>query len=283
MLTVLVRVIGGLAAVVVLAVACIYATSEWMLRRTYDAPLEPAPAAVTAADFEEGRRMAVIVGCWAGCHGVVGEGDTLEAPGIFRATAPTLSEVLPRYSDAELVRLVRYGVKRNGRTALGMPSGTFYPLSDEDLARIVAHLRRQPPSPPVPPMRHVTLLGRIALVTGEWETSVGEVDRTRPRWGALPRTTAFERGRYLASITCTECHGLDLQGETYEGSPSLAVVAAYDAEAFRRLLRTGEPISRRDLGIMSWTARNAFVHFTDEEIADLYAYLRAYHGVGEPP
>lgn len=281
LLTVIIRVVGGLAAVAVLAVAAIYAISEWMLRRTYDAPLEPLPASVTAADLEEGQRMAVVVGCWAGCHGMTGEGDTLEAPGIFRATAPTLSAVLPRYSDAELVRLIRYGVKRDGRTALGMPSGTFYPLSDADLARIIAHLRRQRSSEPVPPMRHVTLLGRVALVTGEWETSVGEVDRTRPRWGALPRTTPFERGRYLASITCTECHGLDLQGETYEGSPSLAVVAAYDAEQFRHLLRTGEPISGRDLGIMSWTARNAFAYFTDEEIADLYSYLRAYQEAGE--
>lgn len=280
-LTVLVRVVGGLAAVMVLAVACVYAASEWMLRRTYDAPLEPAPAAVTAVDLEEGRRLAIIVGCWAGCHGMVGEGDTLEAPGIFRATAPTLSEVLPRYSDAELVRLVRYGVKRDGRTALGMPSGTFYPLSDSDLARVIAHLRRQPPSPPVPQMRRVTVLGRVALVTGRWETSVGEVDRTRPRWGELPRTTAFERGRYLASITCTECHGLDLRGEAFEGSPSLAVVAAYDPERFRHLMRTGEPISGRDLGIMSWTARNAFAYFTDEEIADLYNYLRAYPEASE--
>jgi mono/diheme cytochrome c family protein len=275
MSTILLRVIGALSAVAVLAVAGIYAASEWMLRRTHDAPLASIPTAVSAADLQEGRRLAAIVGCWAGCHGMTGEGDTLEAPGIFRVTAPTLSEVLPRYGDAELVRLIRYGVKRDGRPALGMPSATFYQLSDSDLARIIAHLRRQPPSPPVPRMRRITLLGRVALVTGRWETSVGQVDRTRPRWGALPRTTAFERGRYLASITCTECHGVDLQGDAYEGSPSLAVVAAYSPERFRHLMRTGEPLSGRDLGIMSWTARNGFAHLTDEEIADLYAYLRA--------
>jgi cytochrome c553 len=176
-------------------------------------------------------------------------------------------------------RLVRYGVKRDGRTAIGMISGTFYPLSDMDLARIIAFLRLQPPAASVPRERHVTLRGRLALLSGKWKTSAGEVDRDTPRWGELPRETPFERGRYLASITCTECHGFDLMGETLEGSPSLAIVAMYDAERFRRLLRTGQPPSGRDLGIMSWVARNGFAYFTDEEIEDLYVFLRSYHGL----
>ena len=268
---------GSLAAVLLLVLAYVYAASEWMLRRTHDAPMQPIAPVSAPADLVEGERLSKIVGCWAGCHGMEGEGDTLDVPGVFRITGPTLSEVLPQYSDAELVRLVRYGVKRDGRTALGMASGTFYPLSDADLARIIAHLRRQAARPPVSRERHVTLLGRAALATGEWKTSAGEVDRTMPRWGELPRRTPFERGRYLASITCTECHGFDLQGEVFEGSPSLAVVAAYTPEQFRHLLRTGEPISGRDLGIMSWTARYGFTHFTDQEIDDLYAFLREHH------
>lgn len=280
--TALVRTLGLLAAVAVLALAGVYAASQWMLCRERDAPLEPVPTVSSAPDLEEGRRLAVIVGCWAGCHGMEGEGDTLEAEGIYRVTGPTLSEVLPHYSDEELVRLVRYGVKRDGRTAIGMASGTFYPLNDLDLARIIAHLRRQPTLPPVPRERHVTLTGRLALLGGKWETSADEVDRTMPRWGELPRTTPFERGRYIASITCSECHGHDLQGETLEGSPSLAVVRAYAPEQFRHLLRTGDPPSGRDLGIMSWTSRNAFAHFTDQEIDDLYHYLRAYHAAGPP-
>ena len=48
-----------------------------------------------------------------------------------------------------------------------------------------------------------------------------------PRWGELPRRTAFERGRYLASIVCAECHGLDFHGNALEGGPSLAVLAAW--------------------------------------------------------
>lgn len=187
--------------VVLLALAGVFDASEWMLRRSRDAPIEPLPTVSGAADLEEGKRLAIIVGCWAGCHGMQGEGDTMEAPGIFHVTGPTLSHVLPAYSDEELVRLIRYGVKRDGRSALGMASQTFYFPGDEDLSRIVAHLRRGPNMPPVPRERHVTIRGR-----------------------------------------------------------------------------TGQPLDGRDLGIMSWTARDAFTYFTDQEIADLYAYFRANPG-----
>ncbi|HET9983457.1 MAG TPA: c-type cytochrome [Longimicrobiales bacterium] len=269
--------LAGAAVVTAGAVAAVYAGSEWILRRARQAPLEPLPVLAAPADLAEGERLAKIVGCWAGCHGMQGEGDVEAAPGIFSAVAPTLSAVLPLYSDAELARLVRYGVKRDGRTAIGMISGTFHPLGDEDLARIVAHLRRQPASPPVERERRMTLLGRLALVTGRWQASADEVDRAQPRWGNLPRRTPFEQGRYLVSITCTECHGFDLRGEAFEGSPSLAVVAAYRPEQFRHLLRTGEPLDGRDLGLMSWVAKNGFAHFTDAESDAIHAYLRAYH------
>jgi len=149
-------------------------------------------------------------------------------------------------------------------------------LSDADLQRIIAHLRAQPPSPPVPRTRVINFTGRWAIVTGAWKTSADEVDRKMPRWGELPHASGFERGRYLVSITCTECHGLDLQGRGVYGSPPLDVVNAYSAEQFRHLLRTGEPISNRDLGIMSSVAREAFKVFTDEEIGDIHAYLREY-------
>ncbi|MGH8722048.1 MAG: c-type cytochrome, partial [Burkholderiales bacterium] len=152
-------------------------------------------------------------------------------------------------------------------------------LSPPDLANIIAFLRLQPPLPAVPRTLEIPLRGRLALATGVWRVSAEQVDRSSPRWGELPRTTPFERGRYYASITCAECHGVDYQGNRLEGAPSLAILAAYDPGQFRHLLRTGEPISRRDLGIMSWVSRVAFSLFSDEEIGDLYYFLRQHHGL----
>ena len=97
-----------------------------------------------------------------------------------------------------------------------------------------------------------------------------------PRWGELPRNTSFERGRYLASIVCTACHGLDFKGSAFESSPPLAIVVRYSAEQFRRLLRTGKPVDGRDIAAMGWMPD---VDFTDQEFAGLYVFLRAYHGL----
>lgn len=272
---------AGVVAIATLAAAGIYALSEWRLRRSYDAPLVPLRLQ-EPIDLAKGERMAKIVGCWAGCHGPQGEGGSEKIAGIVRHTAPTLSDVVPRYTDEELVRLIRYGVQRDGRSAVGMISYTFWSLSDQDLANIIAHLRRQPARPPVPRKLELTVRGRIALATGEWKVSAAQVDRTIPRWGELPRRNAFERGRYFASVTCSECHGLDFRGNSLERAPSLAIVAAYSPDQFRHLLRTGEALGGRDLGLMSRVARNAFALFSDQEISDVYAFLRMYHGVDAP-
>ncbi len=269
------RLLIGLAALALAGAAALFGASEWKIRRTHDAPLVALTAAAPG-DPVAGEHMARVVGCWAGCHGKQGEGGTDILEGLRTVTAPTLTAVVPLYSDAELVRLVRYGVKRDGRSAIGMASSTWWPLADQDLADIFAHLRSQPAREPVARRLEITFRGRLGLATGAWKVSADQVDRSIPRWGEQPRNTPYERGRYLASIVCSECHGLDFNGFPLEGGPSLAIVAIYDPGQFRTLLHTGKPIGGRDIPKMSWMADAGF---TDAEISDLYAFLRAYHGL----
>ncbi len=86
--------------------------------------------------------------------------------GYYSVTAPNLSWIILSYSDSELARLIRFGVKRDGSSALGMISYTFYPLSEKDLSDIIAHLRRQPPQPAAPGHRTITMTARIRLALG---------------------------------------------------------------------------------------------------------------------
>ena len=39
-------------------------------------------------------------------------------------------------------------------------------------------------------------------------------------------------------------------------------------------MRTGKPVSGKELRLMSGVARGRFAHFTDREVAELYAYLK---------
>lgn len=273
----------GLLAVLVplplFAVGGLYALSEWQLRRPRDAPFDAGLRLPVSTDDAEARRQAILVGCWEGCHGKTGQGLTLTLPGSQRLTAPALSKVLPLYSDGELVRLLRYGVRKDGSTALMMPADTFYPMGDAHIGAIVDFLRRQPKVAGPRRERSLSLKTRMAVLRGEFPLSALEVDPSAPRWGELPRRTPFERGRYIASTVCAECHGRDFNGDAWDGGPALAIIAAYDFAQFKHLLRTGEPPGGRDLGDMGEVARDAFVYFDDTELADLYVFLRGRAGL----
>ena len=197
--------------IAVVGVTAIFGTSEWRLRRTHDVPLAPLRSGLESPDPMEGERLAKIVGCWAGCHGQTGQGGSIDMDGYYSVTAPGLPSIIPRYSDAELVRLIRFGVKRDGSSALGMTSYTFYPLADEDLANIISHLRRQPPLPTAPGHRTISTTARIKLALGEWQASVARVSEAHP--GRFPLELHVPRVRPLA------LPGL-LAGNQKIGSPS---------------------------------------------------------------
>lgn len=263
------RLIVTLVALGLGFVFVVYAASEWKVQRAYSIPLTQ-PRTDFKLDAIAGERMAKIVGCWAGCHGVRGEGGVEEIPGIRRVTAPPLGSVIPHYSDAELVRLVLQGVKRDGRSAIGMSSYTFWPLGDADVANIIYFLRLQPPADAVERTTQIPFVSRLKLLQGVWSLSADQVNKSQPRWGNMPRTNSYERGRFLAAIVCAECHGADYLGDPLEGGPSLTILTIYDREKFAELMTTG--ISQAGIAVesMSWLPD---IEFTDRDIVDLYDFL----------
>ncbi len=72
-----------------------------------------------------------------------------------------------------------------------------------------------------------------------------------------------------------------MMGASMRSRLARAMAVGFGVIALMAGLAVASILSGRDLGIMSWTARNAFAHFTDAEIADLYQFLRAYHGGGK--
>lgn len=49
------------------------------------------------------------------------------------------------YPDADLARIIRRGVRPDGRTVVVMPSEMFSALTDADLGKILAYLHSEPP------------------------------------------------------------------------------------------------------------------------------------------
>jgi len=61
--------LGSLAGLGIIAYAVLYTLSERVLRRTYEAPAVALSMPNDSASIMEGRRLATIRGCFAGCHG----------------------------------------------------------------------------------------------------------------------------------------------------------------------------------------------------------------------
>ena len=271
---------AGMAAVVLVALLVVYGLSERVFRRVYPAPTAPAFTATLPADaasLAEGRRLAVTRGCYAGCHGAGLAGRVfMYQPGVGRLVAPNLTAAVRRYSDAELERIIRHGVRPDGRSVFGMPSDMFRGLSDADLARLLAFLRSQPSvRDALGPSVQLGPLGRLGLVLGECPPTAVLVRRDSAAQTLAERPDEADTpgvGRYVARTSCTECHGPGLRGG--DGTPSLAIAAAYAPAEFRHFLRTGEAKGGRELRLMSDMARRRFSQLTDAEIGALHAYLR---------
>ena len=149
--------------------------------------------------------------------------------------------------------------------AVGHVHPTFRSGSERDPERHVP--RHSGPETDV----HVRLMGRVGVIVGQF-TPVADRIRQAP-----PATTdTNDLGRYLALTSCTECHGQDFRGK--DPAPDLRVIAAYDQPTFIRFMRTGTAVGGRELGLMSRVARSRFSHFTDDEVAALYGYLRGVAG-----
>lgn len=260
----------GLAAA---ALVILWIWSGRIIDRTYPTPTSDFRADVATADLEEGRRLAILRGCYAGCHGKQLEGGLFNDDIVLGyIVTPDLTRAFAEMSDAELDALIRRGVKPDGTSTLVMPSASFYHLSDSDLNDITAFIRSQPPSDAAVSEMRPGLLLRLMLVRGRWPTQAENIAANGP-W--LPAATADddEHGRYLALTVCAECHQMDLQG--FPGfTPSLAATIAYSRDDFGRLLSEGIGLGGRQLGLMREVAVGRFVHFTEPEVDALYAYLR---------
>ncbi|MEI9928198.1 MAG: cytochrome c [Sphingomonas sp.] len=267
------RILLALAGIVVVALVILYGGSEWVLRRAHHVPLAAIAIPTDAASIAEGGRLAAIEGC-RGCHGPNSEGTVWPDPPAFVASIapPGIARAIASYSDAELLRLIRHGVRKDGTTLFIMPTISHRFIADDDAAKLIAWIRTLKPGPnDVTQATSFGPVGRAMILSGQIAPSfqVGDV--------AEPHRPA-NVGRYFYDAVCSECHFLDKPKPTDDGkqiAPALAPMAAsYDPAAFHKLLRTGVGITGRDLGLMKDVALEATHVFTDEEMTAIQDYLK---------
>jgi cytochrome c553 len=232
----------------------------------------PTPAQLAGAE-----RQARTLGCF-GCHGDGLRGNRMfDNPKIASIWAPNLTLVAAHSTDQQLAQAIRQGVGADRRSLFIMPSEVYQHLSDQEVAALIAMIRRLLKGGSETPSNRYGPVGRLGIVLGKFETAPALVAEYATR-EPVSEGAQFEAGRRLAVLNCSGCHGPALEGQEAkpgEIAPDLSIVGAYDLPAFKTLLKTGKPAGGQKLQLMAEVARSDLSHMTDPEIEQLYAYLQA--------
>jgi mono/diheme cytochrome c family protein len=185
---------------------------------------------------------------------------------------------VPEYTDAQLDGIIREGVHPERKTVWGMPSQVFEHLSDADTKAVIAYLRSLKPTGKKLPPPQFSAEDKKEIAAGIYKPAIQLVAETRTQF-PTDLGPQFALGRYITSVTCVECHGPKLDGQTggHPGTPpNLIVAGGYTRDQFETLITQGVPVGGRKLNpMMAGVAKYRFSQLTAHERDALYAYLKA--------
>ncbi len=275
-------------------ILAVYGTIKLNQNYNADHPVVEVKVASSPEKLAWGQKYAMYC---AGCHSpnqslpLVGNdflGGGGGAPPVGTLYAPNLTPAgeIKDWSDGEVIRAIREGVHKDGRSLLIMPSENFHNLSDEDVQALVAYLRSQPPTQPDTPRNNLNVLGAIlmAVIGQGFQTVQSHIAQPIV---APPEAPTAERGQYLVNILgCQSCHGVNLAGGVPNqfgppAGPNLTVIVPKWSEAdFVKTIQTGVDPTGHSLNPqeMPWKEIAAFASETD--LKAMFAYL---HGLQELP
>ena len=265
------RISAGMAVLLLGFVGWVYVASESHLRSFPRPPAFAVPIPTDAAAVERGAHLVQTRGC-RGCHGADLAGQQMWEV----AVAPNLPALVREQTAATFEAALRHGIASDGTAMYSMPSYTFLRLRDADVADIIAYLRSVPVVARELPQPRKPWLVRMDIAMGRDDVVAGFLYLVPPLHNAPEDDSPLARGEYIAMTACAECHGFDLHGSFPwgEGAPNLVIVQAYEFDDFHTLMKTGIALGGRELDMMSGVARTRFANFSEQEISDLYAFLR---------
>lgn len=306
----------GLAGLVVFGVVAVGGTAAALYATAGGAmsfPNTPYPdlsATTDPAVIERGRYLALGPAHCNQCHSVddrtdfagvatspLDGGFSFPMGPIATSWAPNLTPHpttgIGRYTDAELARTLRYGIRPNHSGSIFMKLSAA-DLSEEDIVAVLSFLRAQPPVDHDVPESEVHALGRMMWPLFPWAAR----QSPPPRGVQAGSEPTLERGAYLAShvALCAACHsrydpstfepvgpvaggglpepshGDDVDKEFV--APNLTsdptgVTGQLDEDAFVARMRQGR---RYPSSIMPW---ESFQNITDGDLRSIYRYLRS--------
>jgi len=255
--------------------------------KVYDVPIPSLVRSTDPAVIARGNHLVhSMAGCGVtDCHGAdLSGGKVTDIGPVGKMCAPNITgaSLGAAYSDGELARIIRHGIKKDGRSVRLMPSQDLTWLPDSEVVAIISYLRTVPSVDKPNGATVVGTLGKILDRQDKFPWDVARrIDHTKVETPPAPAPDAAY-GAYLGRL-CSGCHGEHLSGGPIPGAPpSIPVPLNLTPDAtglgdwtfadFDKLMKTGVRKSGRTLDpfmpVESWK------NFDDTEMQALWAYLR---------
>jgi hypothetical protein len=273
----------------------------YKLNERHTNPVADIRVAGTPEQIARGQRLAHLC---ATCHSsddqVVLSGTDFIAKfgfppvGILHSPNLTPAGNINDWTDGEVIRAIREGVHKDGRSLVSMPADVLRNLSDEDVQAVVAYLRTQPAAASPTPTNQFNVLGAVFLNLSELRTA-------QPPVGSVtaPSPGTRDHGKYMVDVMgCRDCHASQLQGQLDLGEPGpppgpnlTRIVPQWTEEDFMAFFNTGAlpgggtvptltlPGGQTEFR-MPWPEFRAAA--TDDELKAMYAYLHSLPVVDGP-
>jgi mono/diheme cytochrome c family protein len=278
-------------------------TTAFRQHLTYSAPTPNIRASTDTAVIARGKHIVYHMAHCADCHGK-GNVDSLEQAGAeielsggrefklpfgsfyTRNITPDKESGIGNRSDADIARILRYGVRPDGEAVL--PFMPFQNMSDEDLTAVISYLRSIKPVHHKVPDHDYNILGNVVKAF-----MIKPAGPTGPIPASVPQDSSANYGRYLVMnvANCNECHTKRDGIGNYVGEPmaggspfeekglptltppnltpdSSSRIFGWSQELFIKRFRMGKTIPYSH---MPW---NTFKGMTDMELKAIFNYLK---------
>jgi cytochrome c2 len=293
-------VLAGLLTLLLVIVTTLALIGLYKFYEPHNNPVANIQVDRTPARIARGEQLAhLCMGCHSPNEQLPLSGYNLLArfplPPIGTLYAPNLtpSGNIKDWTDGQVIRAVREGVHKDGRSLLVMPSTELHNLSDDDVQSLVAYLRSQPAVGNPTPDNQLNLFGALFINLVNFRTAQPPVEHV-----TAPQPGTPEYGKYMVDVmSCRGCHGLQLQGRAQAGpggppAPNLTKLIPQWTEAqFMNFFNTGELPNGSTVPIitfldgfkapaMPWNEIRAAT--TDDELKAMYKYLHGLQPVEDP-
>ncbi|SHE52787.1 Cytochrome C oxidase, cbb3-type, subunit III [Kaistia soli DSM 19436] len=289
----IVTIAGAIVLVIAVVAVCLagfaWFGSQHKRNRIVDVNVAPVAIAVDPEGIARGKYLYESRGC-TDCHGRDGAGKVVIDDGAgMLVRAPNISSAVGTVANAlgplDWVRLLRHGIKPNGRPVLIMPSEDYARMTDEDLGMLVGYVKTLPPVEGQVAEIKLPLVVRFLYASGIIRDAAEKIDHTLPPPQPIAPTATIAYGDYVAN-SCRGCHNPALSGGPIPGAPpdwpaaanlttgAGSAMAHYPSEAaFAAMLKSGKrPDGSPVSPVMPF---ESLKELDASDVAALYAFFKS--------